>query len=60
MTHFLMMRLGYKGNFDMLLMQHPEERSLSQSGSMNSGSLSTKLGIKGIPEEAKLFKLTEI
>ncbi len=41
----------------MLLMQHPEEKSLSQSGSMNSGALSTKLGIKGIPEEAEVIQV---
>ena len=41
----MMRALKYASAFDMLLMQHPEERSLSQSGSMNSGALSTKLGI---------------
>ena len=49
--------LKYASAFDMLLMQHPEEKSLSQSGSMNSGLLSTKLGIKGIPEEAEVIQV---
>ena len=53
----MMRALKYASAFDMLLMQHPEEKSLSQSGSMNSGALSTKLGIKGIPEEAEVIQV---
>ncbi len=53
----MMRALKYASAFDMLLMQHPEEKSLSNSGSMNSGVLSTKLGIKGIPEEAEVIQV---
>ena len=53
----MMRALKYASAFDMLLMQHPEEKSLSQYGSMNSGALSTKLGIKGIPEEAEVIQV---
>ncbi len=49
--------LKYASAFDILLMQHPEEKSLSQNGNMNSGSLSTELGIKGIPEEAEVLQV---
>ncbi len=62
----MMRALKYASAFDILLMQHPEEKSLAQSGSMNSGALSTELGIKGIPEEAEVIqvdrdlKLTEM
>ena len=53
----MMRALKYASAFDILLMQHPEEKSLSKSGSMNSGVLSTKLGIKGIPEEAEVLQV---
>ena len=53
----MMRALKYASAFDMLLMQHPEDRSLSLSGSMNSGALTTKLGIKGIPEEAEVIQV---
>ena len=48
--------LKYASAFDILLMQHPEEKSLSEYGSMNSGLLSTELGIKGIPRKQKFYK----
>ncbi len=53
----MMRALKYASAFDMLLLLHPEEKSLSQSGSMNSGALSTKLGIKGIPIEAEVIQV---
>ena len=52
----MMRALKYASAFDMLLMQHTEEKSLTQYGSMNSGALSTKLGNKGKPEEAEDIK----
>ncbi|MAI02416.1 MAG: dihydroorotase [Rickettsiales bacterium] len=49
--------LKYASAFDVLIMQHPEEKNLSKGGSMNSGLLSTKLGIKGIPIEAEVLQV---
>ena len=49
--------LKYASAFDILLMQHPEEKELSRGGSMTSGKLSTELGIKGIPLEAEVIQV---
>ncbi|MBF96628.1 MAG: Dihydroorotase [Alphaproteobacteria bacterium MarineAlpha9_Bin4] len=49
--------LKYASAFDILLMQHPEEKELSDGGSMTSGKLSTELGIKGIPIEAEVIQV---
>ena len=49
--------LKYASAFDILLMQHPEEKYLSKGGSMTSGTLSTELGIKGIPIEAEVIQV---
>ena len=49
--------LKYASAFDVLIMQHPEEKNLSKGGSMNSGLLSTQLGIKGIPIEAEVLQV---
>lgn len=49
--------LKYASAFDLLLMQHPEEKELSSQGAMTSGKLSTELGIKGIPIEAEVIQV---
>lgn len=45
--------LEYSANFDFLLISHAEEMSLSSNGVMNEGSLSTRLGLRGIPRIAE-------
>ncbi len=40
--------LSYARTFDLLLIQHPEEPSLSSSGGMNEGEIATRLGLPGI------------
>tara|TARA_E500000331_G_C17238865_1_gene706110 strand:- start:53 stop:1354 length:1302 start_codon:yes stop_codon:yes gene_type:complete len=49
--------LKYASAFDILLMQHPEEKELSAGGAMTSGKLSSELGIKGIPIEAEVIQV---
>jgi len=44
--------LTYALTFDLLIIQHPEEPSLA-SGVMNSGEMSTRLGLPGIPTVAE-------
>ncbi len=53
----MMRALKYASAFDILLLQHPEEASLSENGTMNSGLLSTELGLRGIPEEAEVIQV---
>ena len=52
-----MRALKYATAFDALIMQHPEDASLSKGGVMNSGLLSTELGLKGIPIEAEVIQI---
>ena len=49
--------LKYASAFDILLMQHPEDKELSAGGSMTAGKLATELGIKGIPLQAEVIQV---
>jgi len=52
----LMLRaLSYAKTFDLLIVQHPEERGLSKNGVMNSGETATRLGLGGIPRYAEII-----
>ncbi len=46
--------MGYARTFDLLLVQHPEEPSLSHPGGMNEGEIATRLGLPGIPAAAEV------
>ncbi|MCX7879479.1 MAG: dihydroorotase [Ignavibacteria bacterium] len=49
----------YSSNFDFLIGQHCEDKSLTQDFSANEGEMSSKLGLKGYPsvaEEIILFR----
>lgn len=48
--------LAYAATFDLLIIQHPEEPALA-NGVMNTGEMSTRLGLSGIPREAELIML---
>lgn len=48
--------LTYARDFDMLVVQHVEEPALA-SGVMNSGELSSRLGLTGIPAMAEVILL---
>lgn len=54
------MRLAfeYASNFDLLVIQHCEERSLTIGGVMNEGLFSTQLGLKGIPDVSEAMTLS--
>lgn len=45
--------LLYVKAFDGLIMNHPEEKSISKNGAMNEGVTSTKLGLPGAPALAE-------
>ncbi len=42
--------LSYASTFGLLIIQHPEEPSLSKGGDMNEGEVATRLGLAGIPD----------
>src|SRR5690349_11249727 len=49
--------LSYATNFDMLIIQHPEEPSLAGGGAMNSGEIATRLGLPGITPVAEVMMI---
>lgn len=51
--------LEYAGNYQLLVISHSEELSLSRNGAMNESFLATRLGLKGIPcvaEEIMVYR----
>jgi len=49
--------LSYAATFGLLIVQHPEEPSLSDGGAMNEGETATRLGLAGIPAAAEAIIL---
>ena len=45
--------LEYAKTFDLVVVQHAEDLSLSQGGVMNEGAVSTQLGLRGQPSSAE-------
>ncbi len=45
--------LEYSKSFDIPILTHPEDKTLSRGGVMNEGVVSTRLGLKGIPAAAE-------
>ena len=49
--------LGYASNFDLLVLQHPEEPSLAAAGEVNEGEIATRLGLAAIPSAAEIIMI---
>ncbi len=45
--------MEYAANFDLPIISHCEEMSLSWNGAMNEGAVATRLGLPGIPRAAE-------
>ena len=45
--------LSYARTFDLLVVQHPQEPSLSGAGEVNEGEIATRLGLAAIPAAAE-------
>jgi dihydroorotase len=52
-TQIMRLAIEYAANFDLLLIQHAEDKHLTAGGVMNEGAVSAILGLKGIPEVAE-------
>jgi dihydroorotase len=52
-TQIMRLAMEYASNFDLLVMQHAEDKYLSAGGIMNESATSAMLGFKGIPEVAE-------
>ncbi len=49
--------LAYASNFDLLVVQHPEEPSLAAAGEVNEGEIATRLGLAAIPSAAEIIMI---
>jgi dihydroorotase len=49
--------LSYAATFGLMIIQHPEEPSLSEGGLMNEGETATRLGLSGISPAAEAIML---
>lgn len=49
--------MAYAKTFGALIVQHPEDPSLSAGGVMNNGELAAKLGLSGIPAIAEVIAI---
>lgn len=49
--------MSYAKAFDALIVQHPEEPTLTGSGVMNSGEMAAKLGLSGLPAVAEVIMI---
>ncbi len=45
--------LEYASSFGFLVIQHAEEKALTEGGAINEGWISTQLGVKGMPVEGE-------
>ena len=45
--------LEYASNYNIMVISHSEDFSLSRNGAMNEGFISTRMGLKGIPSIAE-------
>ncbi|HET7583333.1 MAG TPA: dihydroorotase [Gemmatimonadaceae bacterium] len=52
-AHLMRTALEYARTFGIPVIDHCEELTLAAGGSMNEGLVSTRLGLKGIPDEAE-------
>ncbi|MCF8382446.1 MAG: dihydroorotase [Chlorobium sp.] len=56
-TQIMRLAFEYASNFDLLIIQHCEDKTLTQGGIMNEGRFSAILGLKGIPDAAEAITL---
>lgn len=52
-TQIMRLAFEYASNFDLLIIQHCEDKTLTKGGVMNESHFSTILGLKGIPDVAE-------
>jgi dihydroorotase len=52
-SHIMRQALDYSRAFDLPIIDHCEDKALTESGQMNEGVISTRLGLRGIPAAAE-------
>lgn len=56
-SQIMRLAMEYASNFDLLVIQHCEDKSLTVGAVMNEGLFSSKLGLKGIPDVSEAITL---
>jgi dihydroorotase len=52
-SHLMCQALDYSRTFDLPIIDHCEDKTLTEGGQMNEGIISTRLGLRGIPNAAE-------
>jgi dihydroorotase len=52
-SHLMRQALDYSRAFDLPIIDHCEDKALTEGGQMNEGVISTRLGLRGIPSAAE-------
>jgi dihydroorotase len=52
-SHLMRQALDYSRAFDMTIIDHCEDKALTEGGQINEGIISTRLGLRGIPNAAE-------
>jgi len=52
-SHLMRQALDYSRAFDLPIIDHCEDKALTEGGQMNEGIISTRLGLRGIPNAAE-------
>ena len=52
-SHLMRQALDYSRAFDLPIIDHCEDKALTENGQMNEGVISTRLGLRGIPNAAE-------
>jgi len=52
-SHLMRQALDYSRAFDLPVIDHCEDKALTEGGQMNEGVVSTRLGLRGIPSAAE-------
>jgi dihydroorotase len=52
-SHLMRQALDYSHAFDLPIIDHCEDKALTEGGQMNEGIISTRLGLRGIPNAAE-------
>ena len=56
--HLMRQALDYSRALDLPIIDHCEDKTLTEGGQMNEGAISTKLGLRGIPAAAEEIMVT--
>ena len=52
-SYLMRQALDYSRAFDLPIIDHCEDKALSEGGQMNEGTISTRLGLRGMPDAAE-------